>query len=277
MPQNIVSQMLRDGLYTRVVGRRIVHFNRLPSTMDEAARMAKEGAEEGTVVLADEQTAARGRFQRPWSAPPGNLYLSMVFRPSTRVLQYLSVISGVAVVRAIRNVASLRPVIKWPNDVQINGKKVCGILVEDSIRDNEVQHAIVGIGVNVALAPSQIDELAGIATGLNVEIGTEVEIKALLRHLLQAMDSLYVSLRREDGESGPDLKGPAFQQVMKEWRDLLETLGKRIEVSWGDEVYTGYAEDVNEAGHLLLRLDDGGLTTLAAGEVTFRVETSNDA
>ena len=281
--------MLREGLYTRVVGRRIVYFQRLSSTMNEAARQAQEGAEDGTVILAEEQTAGRGRFQREWVSQAGNLYLSIVLRPSLQALQYLSIISGVAVVRAIRKTTGMKSTIKWPNDVRIRGKKVCGILVENALQDNSVQYSIVGIGVNVALDPSTVDELADIATSLNVEVGEAVDREALLRNLLQEMDSLYQPLRQvQSSPNNPPIspltkgglqgsydfpyKGGTKRgaEIVEEWRGLLETLGMQVEVRWQDDVYTGYAEDVDEVGNLLLRLSDGSLATLPVGEVSLQ-------
>ena len=268
MPRNIVSGVLRRGLHTRVVGRRIVYFQRLTSTMDEAARQAREGAEEGSVIVAEEQTAGRGRFQRVWVSQPGNLYFSILFRPPIEALQYLSIVSAVGVVRAIRKASGLKPTIKWPNDVRIGGKKVCGILVENVLVADRVQHAIVGIGVNVAFDPSTAGGLANIAASLNMEAGKPVDREVLLRHLLQEMDSLYLLLHEHHRYSRSGAKGQGLEEATAEWRSLLETLGNHVEVRWQDEVYTGYAEDVDKVGNLLLRLGDGTLATLPAGEVT---------
>ena len=266
MPRNTVSAMLREGLYTRVVGRRIVYFQRISSTMDEAARLAQEeAAEDGTVVLAEEQTAGRGRFQRTWVSESGNLLLSVLLKPSLEALPYVSIMAGVAVARAIRKTTGLEPAIKWPNDVRLGGRKVCGILVETSLQSEAVRYAIVGIGLNVAFDPTGVEELADIATGLNVEAGKPVDREVLLKHLLQEIDRLYLSL----GPAGwpvTDASGP--QRVLDEWRGLLETLGKRVEVRWRDTVYRGLAEDVDGSGNLLLCLEDGTVSSLPAGEVT---------
>ena len=273
MPRNLVSGMLQYGLYTRVIGRRILYFQLLSSTMDEAARLAREGTEEGTVVLAEEQTAARGRFKRTWVSEPGNLYLSIVLRPSTSALRYTSILSGVAVARAIRKSTGLKPTIKWPNDVRLRGKKVSGILVENSLEGNRVEHAIVGIGVNVALDPSAIPELAGTATSLDLEAGRAVDRESVLRLLLQEMDKLYLPLTKAEAGAPPSdanqtADGGDLGRMRQEWRGLLDTLGQQVEVRWRDEVYTGDAEDVDEAGNLLLRQGDGELVTVPAGEVT---------
>ena len=273
MPRNIVSAMLREGLYTQVIGRRILFFQRLSSTMEEAARQADEEAEDGTVVIAEEQESGRGRFQRAWVSPPGNLYLSIVLRPSLFAMQYLSIISGLAVVRGIRKTTGMRPTLKWPNDVRIGGKKVCGVLVESAVRGDRVEYGIVGIGINVDLNTDAVDGLADIATSLNKESRTNVDREVLLKNLLHEMDRLYAGLREPLGPShsaasGLARGGPTLQGVMDEWRGLLETLGSQVEVRWQNDIYIGFAEDVDQVGNLLLRRDDGALTTLPAGEVT---------
>ena len=259
MPRSIVSATLRQGLYTRVIGRRLVHFQRLSSTMDEAARLAKQGAEDGTVIVAEAQTAGRGRFQRSWVSEAGNLYLSVILRPSLQALPYISIMSGVAVARAIRKATGLRSTIKWPNDVRIHGKKVCGILVENTVQGNNVDYAVVGIGLNVAFDPTTVEELSEIAISLNVAAGEAVDRPALLRYLLQEMDRLYLSLQQA--------REPAAQDIIEDWRSLLDTLGTQVEVRWGAEVYSGFAQDVDSLGNLLLRLADGTVATLPAGEV----------
>ena len=273
MTRNVVSAMLKERLYSRAVGRRIVYFQRLSSTMDEAARLAKEGVEEGTVILAEEQGAGRGRFRRTWVSQPGNLYLSIVLRPSPRGLGCLSMLSGVAVVRAIRKTTALKSTIKWPNDIRMRSKKVCGILVESVLEGDLVQHAIVGIGINVAFDPSAVDGLANIATSLNLETGTEIDRATLLKNLLQEMDRLYLPFRTGRKASRSDaspqrVEEAGLERVLEEWRGLLETLGRRVEIRWQDEVYAGYAEDVDDTGNLKLRLEDGTLVTIPAGEVT---------
>ena len=273
MPKNIVSAMLREGLYTQVIGRRIIFFQRLSSTMEEATRQAKKEAEDGTVVIAEEQAAGRGRFQRAWVSPPGNLYISIVLRPSQLAIQYLGIASSLAVVRAIRKTTGMEPTIKWPNDVRIGGKKVCGVLIENSLRGDRVEYGIVGIGINVALNTDEIEGLTQIATSLNKASGTKVAREVLLKHLLQEMDRSYAILRDQLGHSHtPDSAstncGSALQSVMGEWRELLETLGNQVEVRWQKDIYIGFAEDVDQVGNLLLRREDGELITLPAGEVT---------
>ena len=256
------------------MGRRIAYFGRLSSTQDEVARLAESGAEDGTVVLAENQSSGRGRFQRTWVSGHGNIHMSVLFRPSLPVLQLLSILSGVAVVRAIRKTTGLTPTIKWPNDVRLGGKKVSGILVENTLKGNEVQYAVVGIGVNIALDVHAVEGLSEIATTLNIEAGKPVDRELVLRQLLYELDSLYAAARqptsaprttpsRTEGTSSvPQV------DVVAEWRSLLETLGRKVEVRWGEEAYVGLAEDVDSLGALLLRRDDGEVVRLPAGEVT---------
>jgi BirA family biotin operon repressor/biotin-[acetyl-CoA-carboxylase] ligase len=223
--------------------------------MDEAARQSQGGAQEGTVVAAETQTAGRGRLGRSWLSRPGNLYLTIVLRPTLQALPFLNCLSGVAVVRAISQATGLRPRLQWPNDVLLEGKKVAGILVESAVEGDAVRYALVGIGINVDLDISQVPEIASFATSLNAAASNPVSREEVLRHLLQGMDSLYLQLAQGKTPLG-------------EWKALLDTLGRRVRASWRDQVYWGQAEDVDELGNLRLRRDDGRLVTLAAGDVT---------
>ena len=252
---NLVASTIRQGLYTHVVGRRILYYPELKSTMDEAARLADEGAEEGTVVIAERQSAGRGRQGRSWVSHPGNLLFSVLFRPNLAQLPFISVIGGVAAARAVRKTTNLVPRIKWPNDLMLDGRKAAGILAESAIVGDSVCYAVLGIGINVALDTSDTEEISAFATSVNAAAGREVERESLLRQLLQDLDDLYIRLTR--GES-----------PLPEWRELLETTGRRVEATFGKDSYAGLAEGVDDIGNLLLRLDDGAVVTLTAGDVT---------
>ena len=236
--------------------------------MDEAARLAKECDDDGIVVVAEEQTAARGRFQRQWISEPGNLYLSVALRPSPWGLQYVSIMAGLAVARAIRRSTGLQPTLKWPNDIRLDSKKVCGVLVESSLTGGVVDWAVVGIGLNVALKTGDFPEIAGIATSVNETLGAEADRTALLGSLLHELDRLYMPLRRV-AQPSPSEVEPA----LLEWKGRLDTLGRRVRVQWKDEVYEGMAEDVDSSGNLILRTDNG-VVTLIAGEVTSQIDVA---
>ena len=262
---NFVSATIRRGLFTRLVGRRVLFYQELGSTMDEAARLAQEktgegpgvGTIEGTVVVAETQTQGRGRLGRNWVSPQGNIYLSVVFRPTMENLPFLSLLAGVAAVQTIGKITGLQARIKWPNDVMVGGLKAAGILVESVIEGDELCYAVLGIGLNVGFDPNQSVETAGLATSLESATGRRIPREEVLRQLLQDLDSLYLKLQH--GQS------PLIQ-----WREMLETLGRNVRVSWSDGggSQTGIAEDIDDIGNLLLRLDGGELITVTAGDVT---------
>jgi BirA family biotin operon repressor/biotin-[acetyl-CoA-carboxylase] ligase len=249
--------MLRSGLYTAVIGRKVRFYQSTGSTMDDVAEWARAGAAEGAVAVAETQTASRGRMGRRWISDEGNLYFSVLFRPEPDALPLLSPLAGVAAARAIRQVAGVYPSIKWPNDVTIGGRKVAGILAESALSGAQVQHAIVGIGINVALDVSSDPEIAATATSLNHAAEAEVDRAELLRRILQHMDALYLDIRR--GRS-----------PVPEWRRWLDTLGRRVTIAHHSTADTGLAEDIDEHGNLLLRTDAGELLTLTAGDITLR-------
>ena len=257
MPLSIVAQMLRTGLYTAIVGRTVRYYQSTGSTMDDAAQWARDGVEEGVVVVADTQTASRGRLGRRWVSDSGNLYFSVLFRPNADSLPLLSPLAGVAVARSIRQVSGLYPAIKWPNDITVDGRKVAGILAESAMSGSHIQHAVVGIGVNVALDVTSDPEISASAASLNHLSDSEVDRSELLWRILQHMDALYLDLLR--GRS-----------PIPEWRRWLDTLGQRVVVSHHGVRNSGLAEDIDEHGNLLLRRDDGQLLTLTAGDITLR-------
>jgi BirA family biotin operon repressor/biotin-[acetyl-CoA-carboxylase] ligase len=258
LPADISSASLRSKLKTRFIGRNILYYPVITSTMDEARVAAAEGAEEGTIVLADEQTAGKGRLKRQWFSPPGDsILLSIILRPELAHLSQLTMVAALAVAQTIEKVTGLGPAIKWPNDVLIEGRKVSGILIESQVQGGQVKCAIVGIGLNVNLDPSALPQTAIPATSLRAATGHEVSRLEVLTSLLQGFEELYQGLRR--GE-------PIHQR----WMGRLETLGKKVRVSLGDRVEEGYAESVDERGNLVLRRPDESLVTIVAGDVTLR-------
>ncbi len=250
---------LRSQLETSFVGRRVVYQESLSSTMDVAREEAEAGASEGTVVLAEQQTAGRGRLSRQWVSPPaGNIYVSIVLRPEPALVQVLAMLSPLAICRAIDEATGLQSNIKWPNDVLIGGRKVAGVLIDAEFSDGEVEYALVGIGVNVNFDPSPYEELREIATSLALELGRDVSREEVLAALLSHLEGLYVAARR--GES-----------VYEPWRARLDMLGREVRVMFADRVEEGVAEDVDTDGRLLLRRADGSTLLVAAGDVTLRI------
>lgn len=250
---------LRRALSGRLIGSQLYYHALLVSTMDETRRLAAQGVPEGAVVFAEEQTAARGRFNRAWVSPPGlNLSFSVLFRPDKRKLPYINMAAALAVCDAASDLAGVTTTIKWPNDVRIDGKKLSGILVETDVVGNEIDHAVVGIGVNVNLDAGQYPEIASTATSLMAECGRKFDRSRALRLVLEHLDRYYTRIR-----SGSSLTA--------EWASRLDTLGKVVQVRWRDHVIEGTAETVDDQGDLILRKSDGTTVNVVAGEVTLQV------
>ena len=241
------------------VGHRILYLPVATSTMDVARQQAGGGAKEGTVVVAEEQISGRGRFGRHWLSASGqSLSFSVLLYPSALVSGRLSVVAPVAIMRAIRRVTGLSPTLKWPNDVRLSEKKVCGILIETAFENSRVTSAIVGVGINVNSNPAEHPEADFTATCLAAELGKPVSREDLLKAALIELGLAY---------GHPQ----AWNEVREEWESSLDTLGRQIQVRWRDNVEEGLAEAVDDEGSLLLRRADGDLITLAAGEVTLQV------
>jgi BirA family biotin operon repressor/biotin-[acetyl-CoA-carboxylase] ligase len=227
--------------------------------MDEARRLAEQEAPEGTVVIAEEQTAGRGRFDRSWISPRGqNLSFSVMLRPTATQLPFMNMAATLAVSEALAELTGLVPTIKWPNDVRINGLKASGILIETSIEGGMVGYAIVGIGLNVNFDPSEFPEIAPTATSIIRETGQEADRTEVLRVVLEHFDDLYRAVK--EGRS-----------LTEEWSARLETLGRTVQIRWRDTVMEGRAESVDEQGNLVLTRADGSTFTAVAGEVTLQV------
>ena len=255
----LAVEAIEASLSTACIGHRIIYLPVVTSTMDVARQEAERGGEEGIVVVADEQTAGRGRFGRRWLSAPGqDLYFSVLLYPSRWVCTRLSAAAPVAVLRAIRQVCGLSPTLKWPNDLRLGEKKVSGILIEAALQDAEVRHAIIGIGINVGFNPKDYPEVASTATSLTAELGKPVSRRELLQAVLAELDLIYMHLK-------------GWGDVWGEWQASLETLGREVQVRWGEQVEEGVAEAVDGEGNLLLRRADGTLVTLVGGEVTLQV------
>ena len=251
-------ESLRRALDGRVIGKQLHHHELLGSTMDETKMLAAQGAPDGSVVIAEQQTAGRGRFNRKWISPKGqNLSFSVLLKPHIDLLPQVNMAATLAVADTIEGVG-LVPTIKWPNDVRIGGLKISGILIENDIAGVGVSHCILGIGVNVNFDPSKHEEIAQISTSLFGETGKVFDRTDVLLRLLTSLDELYAELRR--GVS-----------LTSRWSSYLDTLGKTVQLKWREDVVEGVAETVDGLGNLLIRQSDGSLFTAIAGEVTLQV------
>jgi BirA family biotin operon repressor/biotin-[acetyl-CoA-carboxylase] ligase len=256
MNKDVSVSAISKNLKTKIVGKNIIYHRSLGSTMAEARQEAEEGAKEGTVIIAGEQTEGRGRLQRKWLSPEGNIALSILLHPEISSLPYLIMIASLAAVHAIREVSGIKAQIKWPNDVLIGGKKAGGILIENKVSGNRVQYAIIGIGINTGLRVTDYGEIAGTAASLPDADGKDLRAE-IIASLLNEFERLYLLL-------------PGGKSIYEAWRDSLVTLGKKVRATSGSQTIEGIAEAVDEDGSLTIRGMDGKITKVVAGDVTLR-------
>lgn len=245
---------LEAGLAPVTLGHPLIYHPTLDSTNSIAMALARQGAAEGMLVTTDDQTAGRGRMGRAWqSLPNEQLALSLVLHPSFPP-HFLVMASALAVAEAIEITTGLRPGIKWPNDVLVNGRKVCGILIETS-----EAIAVLGIGVDVNGSLAGSPELAARATTLADALGHPIAREPLFIEIVRRLDSLYAALKAG---------GERAQRLLRDsWRARLITLGQHVTIQQGENALTGVAQDVDESGALVLVTDDGRRQTITWGDV----------
>jgi BirA family biotin operon repressor/biotin-[acetyl-CoA-carboxylase] ligase len=231
--------------------QRIHHFREISSTMDAARELAKRGAREGTIVIAEVQTRGRGRLTREWLSPEGGIYFTIVLRPriSPAYAPRINLMAGIAVAVTIKELYGLEAQLKWPNDVLIEGKKVCGILAEMDAETDVLNFVNVGIGINVNTSIPRFEKTA---TSLKDALGREISRKEFLSALVVEIERWLPLLMKAD--------------LLKAWRRLSATLGEEIRVmSLGEEV-TGQAMDIDTTGALLVKDKAGSLRTVLVGD-----------
>jgi len=261
-------EKITNGLQTEFIGHKIIAYQQIGSTNDVALRLGRNGAEEGTLVIAESQTAGRGRHGRRWLSPPNSSILaSLILRPTIHKskIAIINLLAALAVAKAIRIVTSLPAMIKWPNDVTIYDKKVSGILTEVEAGKENIQFVVVGMGVNVNIPQDSFPvSLKPRATSLSILLGYEVDRVKLLQQLLLEFERRYILLRDED-----------FTSIILEAKGLSTLLGSSISVKSGRNIITGQAVDIDESGALLLRRGMGTIEKIMAGDVTLTFGVSS--
>ncbi|MCW5850289.1 MAG: biotin--[acetyl-CoA-carboxylase] ligase [Anaerolineae bacterium] len=262
MPTDVLTaDRLAADLPTRWLGRPAHVFDSLPSTNTCWLEQARQDAAEGTLAVADVQTAGKGRLGRVWQSPPGaGLLFSLLFRPAPPITPGQVMMAVVGVVDGLAAHLGVAPRLKWPNDILLDGAKLAGLLGESTTGDDGQLVVVIGCGLNVNLDPADFPPppLGGTpATSLLVALGRPVERVPLLYALLLGIETRYDALR-------------AGQSPYADWRRLCATLGQAVTAQGVDGVIEGVAEDVAEDGSLLVRQADGTLVSVAAGDVTLR-------
>ena len=260
---------IADRLETHVLGKRVLYFETLDSTNNYAKQIALEGAEEGVAVVAGSQSGGRGRLGRKWDSPSGSgIYLSLILRPvlPPEEVQGITLAASVAVAQAIEKIAGIRPGIKWPNDVLLGDKKVCGILTEMNSEMEQVNFIVLGIGINYGRQQGEFPaELAEKATSLDAYAAKRgIDIKnadrlLLLRTVLQELDEIYALITNN-----------RTAEVLDKWKEYSVTLGREVRIISGATEYTAVAEGITDGGKLMVRCGDGEVKLVQSGEVMLR-------
>jgi len=260
---------IEEELQTKVLGRNIVYLESIDSTNNYAKKIALEGCEEGTLVVADYQTCGRGRLGRDWnSSDKKGVWMSLVLRPdiSFEDIQIITLAASVAVVQALFEVAQIKAGIKWPNDIIINGKKVCGILVEMNMEIDRINFLVLGIGLNVNQQADDFPkELLDKAVSLKMYLEESSNSQKKLKR-----NELIVAILLKFEEIYDKVKCGAFEDIISQWKKYSVTLGKEVSMIYKNERYTGIAEDITKDGKLIVRCNDGSIKEVFSGEVSVR-------
>ena len=251
---------ITDQIHTKWAGK-TVHFAReTDSTNLWIKRLAKEGAPEGTLALAEFQSAGRGRLGRSWEVPEGtSVMMSILLRPKFEP-QYaptLTLVMGMAVAKAVKKLG-FDVSIKWPNDVVVSHKKICGILTEMGVRDGKIDYAVIGVGINVNIREFP-DEMADKATSLYLESGRKFDRSQIPGLVMEAFEEYYEKFAATCDLSGLKEK---YESILANYNQPVRVLAK--------EPYEGVARGITDGGELLVEKTDGTIVAVSAGEVSVR-------
>ncbi len=263
-PDSVTESKIRLGLHTTSLGQAIHYEESVPSTQKIAHVLASDGAVEGTLVIADEQTAGRGRLMREWHSSKGTgIWMSLILKPHLppQKAPQFTLITAVAVVQAIEEVTDLSPQIKWPNDILINNKKVTGILTELQAESDKINSIIIGIGMNVNHTKDHFpDELQSIATSLSIEQGEPLSRSLIVQRFLERMEALYSMYMKE-----------GFKPIKLLWESYAISIGRRIRARTINGNIEGKALGITEEGVLLIEESNGVVQKIYSADIEVNV------
>lgn len=261
-PDVISAQELGSLLHTQWFGKEILYFDSIDSTNNELKRQAEKGVKHGLLAVAEEQTAGRGRRGHAWVSPPGTgIWFSFLLKPeiSPDKASMLTLVAAMAVSGAIREVTGLDAQIKWPNDIVVNKKKVCGMLTELSAELSCINYVVIGIGINANMKEFP-DEIKDIASSLYIESGKQVKRAYVIEAVGRYFEKYYEAF----------IKAGDLSTITDEYNAMLANAGKQVRIIGNDkeEIYT--AVGINPEGGLVVKDDDGNLKEIRSGEVSVR-------
>jgi BirA family biotin operon repressor/biotin-[acetyl-CoA-carboxylase] ligase len=255
--KNQFTEEIISELKTKIIGKKIYQFETIDSTNLFAKKLIRDGIGEGAVVVADVQLRGRGRKNRTWSSPIGGLWFSVILYPNITPEKGMMVTmsASIAVSQAIKEVTNLNSEIKWPNDILIDGKKVCGIITEIDTDSDKINYMLVGIGINVN---NEIeDTLQNIAISLKQKSYKNISKAKLLHSILKFFNDNYIKMNSGNFELNRNL-----------WLSFSNIIGKKIRVKDGDEEIEGIVKDIDESGYLILETSKG-ITRIICGDIEY--------
>ncbi len=261
IPDRLIPAEIKWKLRTRILGKEILSYKKVDSTNAIAYAFAEKGLKEGSVILAEEQEKGKGRHGRTWLSPSeSGIYLSVILRPqiTPNEISKITLLAAVAAARAIRETADLQAMIKWPNHILVNHKKVCGILTEMKAEQDRVDFIVIGIGINVN---TQMKQLPKGASSLREELpdsrtDEQVSRVDLTRKLIEKLEEDYFLLKKD-----------GFQPIMDEWKRLSDMIGSRVKVVLQNRTFEGLVHDIDPDGALVVRRDAGTLEKVSSGDI----------
>ena len=264
IPNILSKEEVQDGLDTIWIGKNIHCYESITSTNTIAKELAAKGCEAGTVVIADQQTMGKGRRGRHWESPAGTgIWMSIVLRPNISPTEapFLTILTALAVAKAIEEFVDVKPGIKWPNDIIIGNKKACGILTEMNAEIEMVNYVVIGIGINVNMNEEDFpQDIQAVATSLKEAIGKEVSRKLLLQSVLCKIEELYIQSIDEKIKS----------TLIEEYKKYSVTLGHKVKVIYPHRELEGEAMDLTSDGELIIKTSEGQTERIFSGEVSVR-------
>ncbi len=263
-PEILSGFQLTCGLETNFIGNNMYVYDSVSSTNKLARQLAEEGEVEGTVVIAEKQTAGKGRMGRQWVSPPaGGLWMSIILKPDIKPnnVACLTLVIGLAICKGLRELTDLNIGLKWPNDLVIGGKKVCGILMELSAEVDRVNYIIAGIGLNINLEAYHFpDELRRTATSLYMESGQRYSRIRVAQHILCSIEQYYIRF----------LQTKSLAEMKEEYKKLSTVLGKDVVITTSNTNIYGRVVDFYDDGSILLLDDENVQHKILSGDVSLR-------
>lgn len=259
-PDLLLAAEIENGLQTEIVGRSLHCHEELDSTNAKARQLADEGAVDGMVVIADRQSAGRGRLGRRWESPPSvNLYCSILLRPQIPVQQapQLTFLSAVAVAESLNHLYDLPARVKWPNDILIDGAKIAGLLNEMNAETEQVHSVVLGVGINLNMTAEQFPaEIIYPATSVLLETNKVIDRAAFAREFLQRLDGYYCEFLSE-----------GFVPIRRRWEALCDLMNQQVQIDQNPGLLQGTVVGLDSDGALRVQLDSGKVERILAGDV----------